>query len=103
MTRPKGLYQKKKFNLTLRPENVEVINYVLKPMGISLSGFINMYIDSMADAIREIGITPETLKDFTIGEIQETFSRLQMALDEKKADLAELEQTVLPGLEKKDA
>lgn len=102
MSRQKGLYQKKKFNLTLRPENVEVINYVLKPMGISLSGFINMYIDSMADAIRDMGITPATLKNFTIGELQETFSRLQVALDSRKADLSELQQTLLPGLKKGD-
>lgn len=88
-------------NITCNAEDVAVVNYVLRPVGVSMSAFLNDYLHSMAEAVRECGITENTFKDFTVGEIQQTFEKLQIVLSKKKSELAQLEQTVLPGLDKK--
>lgn len=100
MARPKGLILKKKINVTVEAEDLEVVNYVLRPVGVSVSSFLSSYLHQMAEAIKECGITHSTMKDFTVGEVEQTFEKLQLILSKKKDELAELQQTILPGLEK---
>lgn len=102
MARPKLANPTKKINISSRIEDIEVVNYILKPMGISMSSFLNDYLHAVAEAIRACGLTQSTFKDFTVGELQQTFETLQILLAEKKKELSELQQTMLPGIGKKD-
>jgi len=101
MARPAKHKNSKVVTVTLNADDLEVVNYLLKPMTISVSSFISAYISEYADAIRGYGLNTETSKDWTLGELQRVFGFLQLRLEEKKAEAFTVRQVELPGLEEK--